>query len=52
MSGCDDGDGGEDSVVSGIVLLVAGRHFPGEVELELFVVCLIRCRIVNLYKVG
>jgi hypothetical protein len=52
MSSCDDGgDGkGEDSAVSGVVLLVVGRHCPGEVELELFVVCLIRWRIVNLYR--
>lgn len=39
MLGCGEG---EDSAVAGVVL------HTGDVELELFVACLIRCRIVNL----
>jgi hypothetical protein len=42
MSGCDEG---EDSVV---LLMARGRHGLGEAELELFAVCLILCKIVNL----
>lgn len=41
MLGCDEG---EDSAVAVVGLLMAG-----EAELELFVVCLIRCKIVSLW---
>lgn len=41
MSGCGEGEG---SAVAGVVLLT------GDVELELYAACLIRCKIVNLWQ--